>query len=196
MMRYGDYLRSLLQPLGVYSFAEGSVSGAALDALGAALDEAAAKLSENQRESLILTAKADGLSKMEALFPFFATGQNAAARRAALGGFLRISGDGFTREAINGCLAACGSDCAVYETAERGVVEVRFAKTVGEPVQYAEKRRVIESILPAHLKVNFRLLWCTFAMTEERARTWADLAAGTFLQWASDVPLPIAASWE
>ena len=195
MMRYGDYLRSLLQPLGVYSFAEGSVSGAALDALGAALDEAAAKLAENQRESLILTAQADGLSKMESLFPFFVTGQDNSARRAALGGFLRVSGDGFTRDAINGCLAACGTDCAVYETAERGVVEVRFAQTLGEPQQYAEKRRVIESILPAHLAVDYHLLWCTFGMAKDRRMTWQDLSEKTFWQWQNDVQEQVIAQW-
>ena len=196
MMRYGDYLRRLLQPLGVYALSEGSISGAALDALGAALDDAAAELTENQRESLIATAQDAGLSQMERLAPYLATGSDAQARRDALAGFLRIGGDGFTRDALNRCLAACGTTCVVYETGERGAVSVRFPHTVGEPSAYAEKQRIIESILPCHLETRYEILWCTFAMTAAQQLTWGDLAPGTFRDWAMRVPAEITAAWQ
>jgi len=38
-MGYGDYLRALLRPLGIYSLQPDSLSGSELDALGLGLDE-------------------------------------------------------------------------------------------------------------------------------------------------------------
>ena len=66
-MNYADELVSMLRPLGVYSFQEGSFSLAELQALGAALDAADEAFGAAQKESIVMTAQDEGLSKMEAL---------------------------------------------------------------------------------------------------------------------------------
>ena len=52
-MSYGNELVTILRPLGVYSFREGSFSLAELQALGAALDEADEALSRAQKETIV-----------------------------------------------------------------------------------------------------------------------------------------------
>lgn len=183
-MGYRDYLQDLLRPLGVYDLRPGSLSGGETEALGQELDAAAEKLDRVLRESLTLTASAEGLAAAEALFPFSAAGDATEDRRAAVSGFLQISGDSFTPAALNRCLAACGTACAVRETAERNVVEVSFPGVAGEPAGFAEKQRIIESILPCHLEVRYRLQWVTFGQTATRGLLWSDLAEETFLSWA------------
>ena len=61
-MSYGNELVTMLRPLGVYSFREGSFSLAELQALGAALDEADASFSKAQKETIVLSAGDEGLS--------------------------------------------------------------------------------------------------------------------------------------
>lgn len=100
-MNYADELVSMLRPLGVYSFQEGSFSLAELQALGAALDAADEAFGAAQKESIVMTAQDEGLSKMEALFRSKPPAKTVDARRAAIAGFLRISGDSFTLAALN-----------------------------------------------------------------------------------------------
>ena len=117
-MSYGNELVTMLRPLGVYSFREGSFSLAELQALGAALDEADASFSKAQKETIVLSAGDEGLSRWEALFRSRPPAKTIEARRAAIAGFLRISGDSFTLAALNRCLCACGVACSVEETGE------------------------------------------------------------------------------
>ena len=125
-MSYTNELVSMLRPLGVYSFREGSFSLAEWQALGKLLDEADAVLSGNQKESIVMTAEDEGLSKWEALFRSKTLGTTAEARRAAIAGFLAIGGDSFTLAAINACLTACGVRCVVEEKSAVNQVRVRF----------------------------------------------------------------------
>lgn len=179
-MGYGEYLRQLLRPLGVYDLTSGSYSGGEVEALGAALDGLDAYARDLQKESLVLTAEGDGLRKMESLFPHLLTAASAADRRQAVSGFLQVSGDSFTAESLSRCLAACGTACMVSETAEPNVVCVRFPKVAGEPENFAEKKAVIESILPCHLEVRYSFVWCTWdGLT---GLVWADLEQMTFLE--------------
>ena len=80
-MNYADELVSMLRPLGVYSFQEGSFSLAELQALGAALDAADEAFGAAQKESIVMTAQDEGLSKMAV--PEQASGEN---RRCAARG--------------------------------------------------------------------------------------------------------------
>ena len=67
-MGYSGYLRQLLNPLGVYDLRSGSFAGAELDVLGQEMDKLYAYAEKLQQESLALTAEAEGLEKMEALW--------------------------------------------------------------------------------------------------------------------------------
>lgn len=183
-MGYREYLTQLLRPLGVYDLTEGSFSGGELAALGAALDDLDAYARQRQRESLVMTAKDAGLSAMESLFPYLVTADGAAARRAAISGFLQISGDSFTAAALSRCLAACGTVCRVTEMEEPGVVQVTFPSVGGEPENFAAKKRIIESILPCHLQVQYVFIWCTWGDLEEKGLTWSTAAEMTFAELA------------
>ena len=136
-MNYADELVSMLRPLGVYSFQEGSFSLAELQALGAALDAADEAFGAAQKESIVMTAQDEGLSKMEALFRSKPPAKTVDARRAAIAGFLRISGDSFTLAALNRCLCACGVACSVEETGEVNRVKVWFPGVMGIPDGFA-----------------------------------------------------------
>lgn len=181
-MGYGEYLLSLLRPLGVYDLSESSYSGGEVAALGAALDALDAYAQALQRESLVMTAEGAGLEKMESLFPHLATAGCLDERRNAISGFLQVSGDSFTADSLGRCLAACGTACMVTETEEPNVVCVRFPNVAGEPEQFEVKKAIIESILPCHLEVRYNFTWCTFGGLE--GLTWENAAKMTFLQLA------------
>ena len=108
-MGYAQYLRDLLEPLGIYTFTDGSVSGGAVEAAGAALDGVSAALEEAEREALVPTAEDWGLAQLEDLFAKHPVSPTLELRRAALCALLQIGGDDFTVEAINRALSGCGS---------------------------------------------------------------------------------------
>lgn len=178
-MGYGQFLRDLLSPLGVYDLSPGSFSGGEVEALGAAMDGFWDAAREGQRQTIVQTATEPGLSAWERLLPY-RTGQTEAERRAAIGGFLSISGDSFTLEGLRRCLAACGVTAEVTEAA-RGVVSVRFPEIVGEPVGFGRIKRVIEDILPCHLQVDYALWFFTWG--DSITITWGDLAQTTWENW-------------
>lgn len=183
-MSYAAYLRELLKPLQVYDLGEKSFSGASLAALGAELDALDAYASLAQREALVMTAEESGLSRMETLFPYPALGETAEERRAALAGFVQISGDSFTPQALSRCLGACGVACLVEESETPFVVSVSFPGVRGEPENFSLRKAVIEDILPCHLQVDYALVWCTWQETEDKGITWQDLQQMSFYQWA------------
>lgn len=188
-MSYGEYLRELLRPLGVYALQEDSLSGGAVAALGAALDDAEAAIDRQSRESVTMTATEAGLAQMEALFPYMATEQTAEARRQAISGFLQVSGDSFTPAAIHDSLIACGTACQVTPEAG-GVLAVSFPGLRGRPENWPEKRRIIESILPCHLAPRYDFLWNTWGRMRRLGVTWGDLRGMTVHDWSTDVELP------
>ena len=59
-MGYGDYLKELLRPMGIYVL-DNSVNGAELDCVGDALDTVGDMLEEVQREMNLATAEDSGL---------------------------------------------------------------------------------------------------------------------------------------
>ena len=182
-MSYTNELVSMLRPLGVYSFREGSFSLAELQALGKLLDEADAVLAKNQRESIVMTAEDEGLSKWEALFRSKTPERAVEARRAAIAGFLAIGGDSFTLAAINACLNACGVKCVVEEKSEVNHVKVRFPGVMGVPDGFSQMKNIIEDILPCQLGIEYFFRYCTWQETERYGLTWEDLGAMTWHGW-------------
>jgi len=177
-MGYASYLRELLAPLGVYRLEEKSFSGAELEALGGAMDALWSTAEAAQRETIAATAGGEGLSRMEAIFPFVPAAADTAARRAAIGAFLTISGDSFTPAALSRSLAACGVTGRVEETDIPGTVAVSFPGVMGEPDGFARVRRIIETILPCHLLIRYDLRWCLWS--ELNGLSWADVSG---LSW-------------
>ena len=182
-MNYADELVNLLRPLGVYSFREGSFSLAECQALGAVLDAVDETLERSQKETIVMTAEDAGLSRMEALFRSRPPAKTVDARRAAIAGFLRISGDSFTVQALNRCLTACGVPCAVEEVGQVNYVRVRFPGVMGVPDGFAQMKVIIEDILPCQLGIEYWFRYCTWRETEAYGLTWGDLNQMSWYEW-------------
>ena len=178
-----EELIALLRPLGVYSFREGSFSLGELQALGKALDELETWAQTAQRESIVLTAQAEGLERMEELFRHGAVEQDTEARRKAIAVFLQIGGDSFTAAALNRCLRACGVPCTVEETGEGNRVKVWFPGVMGVTEGFSWMRAVIEVILPCQLGIFYWFRYCTWQETEQYRLTWGALNAMSWTAW-------------
>ena len=176
MSGHGDYLRQMLAPLRVYRL-EGTANGGELDAQGAAMDAVQARLEDTQREMLVSTAEGRGLEAVEALLARRPVAGSLKRRREALAALLRIGGDSFTLAAINDNLKGCGINAVAEETGTAGQVKVYFPDVPGIPEGFEEMRAIIESILPAHLGIEYVYWYITWAVMEERFDTWGDIEA-------------------
>lgn len=175
-MSCGAYLKELLRPLGVYRL-EGTINGGELEAQGQALDGVAGTLDTIQREMLLTTAEDDGLEAIECLLSRRPVTGTVEGRRAALAALLRIGGDSFTLAAINDNLKGCGVNAVAEETGTPGKVIVRFPDVPGIPDGFEEMTAIIESILPAHVEVQYVYWYVTWAMLEEKFATWGEIEA-------------------
>lgn len=181
-MSYANELVQLLRPLGVYSFLEGTFSLGELQALGGELDELEAVEIEGQKQSIVMTATEEGLSRMEALFRYRSAASTIAARRAAIAAFLSIGGDDFTLEALQQSLLACGVECLLREVGINHV-ELRFPQVMGVPQGFETIRIIAEDLLPCQLQIDFFFRYCTWGDTEDYGLTWGDLNAMTWDEW-------------
>lgn len=181
-MGYGEFLKDMLRPMGVYRL-EGSTNGGELEAVGAALDSCAAALAQTEREMLLITAAGEGLNKVEELLSRRPVTDDPIRRRAALAALLRIGGDSFTPAAINDNLAGCGLNAIATESVRAGTLEVRFPEVPGIPDGFEEMRRIIEDILPCHLAVEYVYWYVTWAMIEAKFSSWRAMEAEQ-LTWA------------
>ena len=175
-MSHSQYLRDLLRPLGIYDL-EAPFNGGELDAQGEALDRAMAALEEIQRESSLTTAESWGLEQVARLFLRRPVATQPRPLADALAALLRIGGDSFTLAAINDNLKGCGINAVAEETGTAGQVTVHFPDVPGIPDGFEEMRAIIESILPAHLGIEYVYWYITWALMEERFDTWGDIEA-------------------
>lgn len=180
-MAYSDYLRSMLEPLGVYDLTTSSFSGAEVEAIGDTLEAFWQTAQVDRLESIVATATAYGLTMWEQVFPYRAAVETVEERRAALSGFMTISGDDFTFSAINTCLAACGVTCTLEETDTPGEVNISFDGLVGEPENYETVQAICETILPSHVLIHYLIVYLTWGQAinvtwgEASDYTWYEL---------------------
>ena len=147
---YAEYLIRLLAPLGVYDLRETSVSGAAVYALGEALDDAAETVDYTEREGNTATAEGEGLDRREALFARRPAAFTAEDRRAAIAALLQIDGDSLTPSAIDATLRGCGIKARAIEMGGQNV-RVIFPEVAGVPAEFDQIQKIILDILPCHL---------------------------------------------
>lgn len=178
-MGYGDYLKALLRPMGVYKL-DGSVGGSELESVGGALDRYDGKLERLAREMVVLTAEDEGLEAIESLLSHRPVTTSLKRRRAALASLLRIGGDSFTLAAINDNLKGCGLNVLASETGIPEHVEIRFPDVPGIPDGFDEMKQIIEDILPAHLGIAYVFWRITWAIMEARFSTWGDIEVKHF----------------
>ncbi len=176
MSGYAQYLKDLLRPLRVYEL-EGTANGGELEAQGQVLDSVETDLEEIQREMLISTAEDRGLGAIEGLLTRRPVATDLEMRRAALAALLRIGGDSFTLAAINDNLRGCGINAQARETGKTGTVEIWFPDVPGIPDGFEELREIIESILPAHLGIEYTYWYITWSEMEQKFATWGDIEA-------------------
>lgn len=173
-MGYGEYMRALLRPLGVYRLQAGNLNHSETEAIGAALDGVSVELDLSEREGCLATAE-QGLSRWAKLFTHPPAAEDTDALRRAVAALLLIGEGSFTLAAINETISGCGVRCVVEESSAYGTVRVRFPETVGEPEDFARKRTIIEEIIPCHLAIDYDLLFMTWAICESRDYTWKKL---------------------
>lgn len=172
-MGYGEYLRALLRPMGIYDLSAGSLSGSELDALGLALDGVSGRIDYVERESALTTAQGEGLDRLEALFVRAPVHYSPALRRQAIAALLRIGGDCFTLTAINDAIAGCGIKALVQEKEKFGYVRVIFPDVAGVPPEFDRIRQIILDIIPCHLDVEFYFRYLTWAECHAYGYAWA-----------------------
>lgn len=171
-MRYAEYLKQLLSPLGVYDLNAGTFNEAELYALGAQLDRVANQLEHAEREALLATAEQEGLALREMLLPGRNAAQTVLDRRRAIRALLQIDGDSLTPETMDRAILGCGIPAKVIEV-DTGHLQVIFPGISGPPAGFEMIERLILEILPCHLEVEFYFRYVTWAELEEQDVTWA-----------------------
>lgn len=186
---YGEFLRQLLEPLGVYDLREGTLNAAELAALGAEMDRVEARLEYAEREALTATAEAEGLRRREALFLRRGAAVTEAERRAAIAALLQIDGDSLTPDAIAVTLRGCGIRAEAVELGG-GVLRVLFPGVAGVPDAFERIREIVLEILPCHLEVEFWFRYLTWEECERGGWTWRVLeqAGHTWESFQKTVP--------
>lgn len=179
-MSYAAYMKTLLEPLGIYTFREGSISGGEIESIGAVLDGCAAELEEGEREALVPTAQDWGLAQMEALFAKKPAAPNLELRRDAIAALTQIGGDDFTLSAINRALSGCGVKAVVEETDKVGYVRVTFPDTAGVPEQFDQMAGIILDIIPCHLETEFYFRYLTWSELEAHFLDWNSIEKGNY----------------
>ena len=171
-MGYGDHLRTLLRPLGVYDLNEGSLSGSELDALGYGLDTLSERMDYVERESALATAVGEGLDRREALFARTPVHYSTELRRQAIAALLRIGGDCFSLSDINNTISGCGINALALEKEQFGYIRVIFPDVAGIPEGFEQIREIILDIIPCHLDVEFYFRYLTWAECEAYPYSW------------------------
>ena len=188
---YEQYLIRLLAPLGLYDLS-GVQNRSELAAWGMELDNVSAALDTVERESLLVTAEDQGLSRREALFARKPAALTAEERRAAVAALLRIGEDSLTPDAINDTLVGCGIRARAEEKADGGL-RVVFPGTAGIPAEFGQIQKIILDILPCHLDVEFYFRYLTWAECEAAEYTWDEVesAGHTWESFSLAVPAEV-----
>lgn len=173
-MKNGQGLKELLRPLGVYNL-DDSFLGAELECVGKRLDELQAHLERIQREMCLTTAEGVGVDKIAALFSQRPVTDDVRQMTRSLAALARIGRDSFTLSAINNVLEGCGVNASVAEAVQPGTVAVRFPNVRGVPAEFERMRQIIETILPAHVLVQYLFWYVTWEELEAQMLTWQDV---------------------
>ena len=170
-MRYAEYLKQLLLPLGVYDLNAGTLNEAELYALGAQLDQVAEQLEHAEQEALLATAEQEGLARWETLLPGGNAAQTVLDRRSAIWALLQIDGDSLTPDGIGRAILGCGVPARAIEV-DTGHLRVVFPGISGPPDGFEAIEKLILEILPCHLEVEFYFRYVTWAEIEAANVTW------------------------
>ena len=161
---------------------ENGYGAAELFSTGAALDDLSGTAEILERECTVGTAESYGLSKYLSILPLRPVERNTETKRMAVAALLSVDDASFTESALNGILCGCGIPARLTETDTANTVEVTFPGTRGTPEDIDEIKAGIESLLPCHLDITYRIVYITWDEVEEEFSTWAELEAAE-LSW-------------
>lgn len=147
-MSYGDYLKGLLRPLGLYRL-EGTINGFELEAYGSQMDRCARHLDETAREMDLTTAETWGLAQYGSLLPFPLPEVAAESLRQGLS--LLMGSGRCTLSALNQLLADWELEAQLRETEKPLTVEILYEN----PQRLEELKQVAEAVLPCHLEARY-----------------------------------------
>lgn len=163
-MSFGEYLKRLLRPLGIYKL-ENSLSGAELDAIGSAFDGAEAYINGALNG---LNPENGELSPMEELLPIVNFKADEAERRSAVRVLLTKSAS--DKASLEEMLDACGLTAEITEGEDPFTATLRFNDIRGELSD--TELEVCRSVMPAHMVLRFVCDGLTWDRAEALFQTW------------------------
>lgn len=150
-MGYAQYLQWMLSPLGVYNLEEESVSGAAIAALGDALDEVWHMLQDSLRDAFPQRAGEEAITQWEGILPVHPRPETLAQRQQALAFLLSRGSVSCSAADVEKALAACGIMAEVDEITNAPKMTIRVATAGLSSEQQADLHLFLRSLVPAHL---------------------------------------------
>ena len=164
-MDYSSHLKELLTPLGLYNLDSGPGADE-LDAQGAALDRILSSLELLEKEAFLHTAEDFGLSSYESLLPAYAKASSADERRKAVAFLLMINDSSFSPNTLINTAKIFGINIAVAENPASCLVTISFPGISGVPADFDNIQWIIDSLIPCHLEVSYKLNVITWASLE------------------------------
>ena len=179
-----DCLYELFRPLRL--FRPGApVHEAELHAVGAALDSIFALLSGAEAETVPLCSHDWGAQQYLSLFALRPSYLLPEQKGAALASLLYIGTGGASLAALSASIGACGVAADITETGTPAVIHVSFPNSAGIISHFDDATRVMESILPAHVEIEYQFhyiswidwerLYATFTYMESLGLSWEEL---------------------
>lgn len=146
-----------------------------LQTLGDFMDELFTDAEHVERESVIPSARDEGLSGWRDVLAFYPASESVEEIRASLSALIRIDGGSFTESALNATIRGIGIEAAVKEGAQPQTVEVSFPGCRGIPKSFSTIKARVEMILPCHLDIVYVFRFLTWEELEAMYKTWGQL---------------------
>lgn len=149
-MGYGDHLKRLLHPLGLYRL-EGTINGSELESMGLQLDLVSDEVEKLEQEVSPITAEDYGLEAYRTLLAHKPDAATANALRNGLLPLIQAHNQVFTPTRAAAVLTALGLDASITETGAYAVT-ITFHTT---PDDLERAKAAIEDLLPCHLTITY-----------------------------------------
>ena len=175
-MGYFDYLKGILEPLGIYDLESGAGADE-LEVQAIQLDEVFEILEIHAREMFLATAESYGLHNFGELLPYYPIYITNEDARQAIMALLRIRNGSFTLEHLRDTLRGCGVNAILEESDEPFTVIVSFPHNRGIIEGFDEIRLRIEEILPCHLAIRYVFIFTLWSEIMNKLRDWRTLEA-------------------
>ena len=148
-----ESMKSKLQPLGLYTFAEGGVADSELKAYACGLDPVFEMLAEMEREGFTVTAETYGLSEREQFTQYSGAALTTEERRERL--INAEKNETPTLEGFNRMIQNCGaSTFSVVESPVNERVTVYLFGTTSGSERALLRKRILQ-LSPPELNVTF-----------------------------------------